>query len=181
MKNKSYKFLTDSAGILKSFEKIIPKGLTHEDILFFCVGTDRSTGDSLGPIIGSKLNSLGYDVFGTIHNPVHAVNIEEKIKQIPEDKYVIAIDAGLGRLQSVGTFSVCNTPLRAGAGVKKELPPVGDMTVMGIVNISGYMEYFVLNNTRLSVVFDLSDLVIEAIKTKFPINLAIKEVSASKA
>src|SRR5690606_31826424 len=48
-----------------------------------CVGTDRSTGDSLGPFIGSVLlrqKDKGFippsvSVYGTIHEPVHALNL----------------------------------------------------------------------------------------------------------
>ena len=30
-----------------------------KNVLFLCIGTDRSTGDSLGPLIGYKLNESG--------------------------------------------------------------------------------------------------------------------------
>lgn len=46
-----------------------------------------------------------------------------------------------------------------GAGVNKQLPPVGDIHLTGIVNVGGFMEYFVLQNTRLSLVMRLSDII----------------------
>src|SRR5690554_2960893 len=73
-----------------------------------CVGTDRSTGDSLGPFVGTALvekqrNGLlpnNIRVFGTINDPVHALNLEETSKKIAlsgKNRTVIAIDACLGQ------------------------------------------------------------------------------------
>ncbi|MDQ0659408.1 putative sporulation protein YyaC [Paenibacillus sp. W2I17] len=52
-----------------------------------------------------------------------------------------------------------NGPLKPGAGVNKELPPVGDIHLTGIVNVGGFMEYFVLQNTRLSLVMRMSEII----------------------
>ena len=51
--------------------------VTDEDIILVCIGTDRSTGDSLGPLTGSKLlekNLEHFYIYGTLQHPVHAVN-----------------------------------------------------------------------------------------------------------
>ena len=53
-------------------------------VLFLCIGTDRSTGDSLGPLIGYKLRSKrmkNVKVMGTLEKPVHAMNLEEYLKK----------------------------------------------------------------------------------------------------
>jgi putative sporulation protein YyaC len=146
---------------------------SHRPVLFICVGTDRSTGDSLGPIVGSRLKALGYDVLGTIHEPVHAMNIPavlEVVKHHFPNHFVVGIDAALGRLPRVGKVGVSSNPLRPGAGVNKQLPKVGDVSIHGVVNVSGFMEYYVLQNTRLSVVLDLADEIvaqcIEAVNTE---------------
>ncbi|MGH2168427.1 DUF1256 domain-containing protein, partial [Enterococcus faecalis] len=44
-------------------------------------------------------------------------------------------------------------------GVKKDLPPVGDIHITGIVNISGFMEFTVLQNTRLNLVLKMAKLI----------------------
>lgn len=138
-------------------------GYSHWVIL--CIGTDRSTGDSLGPLVGSrlKLNETDeFTVLGSLDEPIHALNLNETINLINE-KYpnsgVIAIDASLGQLASVGTIQVHNKPLKPGAGVKKDLPEVGHFHITGIVNIGGFMEYFVLQNTRLSIVMKMSEII----------------------
>src|SRR5690554_7447975 len=71
-----------------------------------CVGTDRSTGDALGPFIGSALLErqekgllpANVTIHGTIHHPVHALNLAETIESINQtgrESTIIAIDACL--------------------------------------------------------------------------------------
>ncbi|WP_342563667.1 spore protease YyaC [Paenibacillus sp. FSL R7-0345] len=134
-------------------------------IVIVCVGTDRSTGDSLGPLVGtalSRFHSPLFHLYGTLDEPVHAVNLEETLTLIynkHNDPFIIGIDACLGHSASVGCIQVVDGPLRPGAGVNKQLPPVGDIHLTGIVNVGGFMEYFVLQNTRLSLVMRLSDII----------------------
>lgn len=134
-------------------------------IVVACVGTDRSTGDALGPLVGSLLRGMGLSptiVFGTLDEPIHAANIHdavETIRSIAPESFVIAVDACLGNIDNVGSVNVDMGPLRPGAGVNKELPPIGDVHITGIVNVGGYMEYFVLQNTRLSFVFRMAGVI----------------------
>jgi len=146
-----------------------------ENIWFVCVGTDRSTGDALGPLVGSKLKALGYEnVVGTVEHPCHAVNLEECIADIPADALVIGIDAALGQASSIGKILFENAPLMPGAGVNKALPPIGTYRIVGIVNVGGFMEYFVLQNTRLHVVFKMVDEIVDMIQRRFPLNASEK-------
>lgn len=139
------------------------------DFVIICIGTDRSTGDALGPIVGSKLKKLfpkHATIYGTLDNPVHAVNLTETLEQINSahtNPYILAIDASLGKLNSVGALTLATGPLRPGAGVQKKLPEVGDIHLTGIVNVGGFMEYFVLQNTRLSIVMHMADKIASAI------------------
>jgi putative sporulation protein YyaC len=138
---------------------------TDTPIVIVCVGTDRSTGDSLGPLVGTALarfHSPLFHLYGTLDEPVHAVNLEETLSLIYQkhaNPFIIGIDACLGQSTSVGCIQVVDGPLRPGAGVNKQLPPVGDIHLTGIVNVGGFMEYFVLQNTRLSLVMRLSDII----------------------
>ncbi|MBP2002347.1 putative sporulation protein YyaC [Paenibacillus shirakamiensis] len=142
-----------------------------QEIVIVCIGTDRSTGDCLGPLVGTalaKLNSPLFHLFGTLDEPVHAMNLQDTLEHIEEqfvNPFVIGIDACLGQSSSVGCIQVVQGPLRPGAGVNKELPPVGDIHLTGIVNVGGFMEYFVLQNTRLSLVMRLSDLIATSLYT----------------
>jgi putative sporulation protein YyaC len=83
----------------------------------------------------------------------------DKIAMTFRDPYIIAIDACLGQLSSVGNIQFCDGPVKPGAGVNKELPPVGNVHITGVVNVGGFMEYFVLQNTRLSLVFEMAEVI----------------------
>ncbi|MBN2981174.1 MULTISPECIES: spore protease YyaC [Cohnella] len=138
-------------------------------IAVVCVGTDRSTGDSLGPLVGSLLSretNPQFDLYGTLDEPVHAMNLNDtlaKIMRTPRQPFVIAVDACLGQVSSVGCIQLGIGPVRPGAGVNKDLPPVGDVHLTGIVNVGGFMEYFVLQNTRLNLVMKMSDIIAQSI------------------
>lgn len=130
--------------------------------LVLCIGSDRSTGDALGPLIGSLLLEQGVArerVAGDLTAPVHASNLRRvwvDLRQRRPRSIVIAVDACLGRQESIGTLTAGLGALRPGAGVNKDLPPVGDLYLTGTVNVSGFMEYFVLQNTRLSLVMAMA-------------------------
>ncbi|MGE5328169.1 MAG: spore protease YyaC [Deltaproteobacteria bacterium] len=161
---------------LKNFSKILfdmidQKAGDYEQIVILCIGTDRCTGDSFGPLVGYKLINAPYDninVYGTLDNPVHAKNLEENIRQI-YDTYqkplVIAIDACLGSTEHIGYITIAEGAIKPGIGVNKELPEVGDISITGIVNFSGFMEFMVLQNTRLSIVMQMADLTANGIQS----------------
>ncbi|MDI6871649.1 MAG: spore protease YyaC [Bacillota bacterium] len=139
------------------------------EIVVLCIGTDRSTGDALGPLTGSKLTTRTgrtFAVYGTLEQPVHAANLAEnleRIVQLHHDPFVIAIDACLGKTDHVGCISVKSGPLRPGTGVNKNLPPVGQVHVIGVVNVGGFMEYLVLQNTRLALVMKMADIIADSL------------------
>ncbi|HHV08356.1 MAG TPA: spore protease YyaC [Firmicutes bacterium] len=140
-------------------------------LVALCIGSDRSTGDALGPLTGSFLEELAcpqLKVMGTLAQPVHATNLENMMASLqtePGKPCVIAIDACLGRLESVGKIALSAGALNPGAGVNKELPPVGDYNIVGIVNVSGFMEHLVLQNTRLHLVYRMANIIADAIAT----------------
>ena len=50
------------------------------EIVFLCIGSDRVTGDCLGPYVGYRLSQHqlpGIFVYGTLSQPVHAVNLSD--------------------------------------------------------------------------------------------------------
>lgn len=152
-------------------------------IVILCIGTDRSTGDSLGPLVGTMLAKRrldGITIYGTLEQPVHAMNLHDTLIEINErfrHPFVIAVDACLGQSSSIGTVQVGDGPMKPGAGVNKDLPQVGDIHVTGIVNVGGFMEYLVLQNTRLSIVMRLAELIadglVRAIIANRPIPAAV--------
>lgn len=141
----------------------------YSDIVFVCIGTDRATGDCLGPLIGYKLKDMRYrnvHVYGTLDEPVHAKNLHEYIKIFDkfDNPFIIAIDACLGKIERVGFVNIKEGPLSPGSGVNKNLPPVGCVSITGIVNVGGFMEIMILQNTRLSIVMNMANLISNGIK-----------------
>lgn len=128
-----------------------------------CVGTDRSTGDSLGPLVGSYLAGSGFagSVFGTLDAPVHAENLVSVLNELNEEEAgtVLGVDACLGARSEVGSILIRPGPLKPGLGVNKQLPPVGDLHVAGVVNLGGFMEYVILQSTRLSLVMRMAQVI----------------------
>jgi len=101
-------------------------------------------------------------VFGNLKEPVHAVNLEKVLQDIRdtyENPFIIAVDASLGPSENVGTIKIAPGALKPGAGVNKNLPPVGNFHITGVVNVGGFMEYLVLQNTRLFTVMRMVDII----------------------
>ena len=146
---------------------------SKKSIIFICIGTDRCTGDSLGPIIGYKLNNTFKDIskynifiYGSLESPIHSKNIVDimnKIKLNFKDPYIIAIDSCLGSITNIGKIFIDNSPILPGLAVNRNLPPVGDLGITGIVNMSGSYEFLILQNTRLFTVMSLADCISKGI------------------
>ncbi|EMT45726.1 MULTISPECIES: spore protease YyaC [Anoxybacillus] len=153
-----------AAQLSSSILRLLPAS-THTPIVIMCIGTDRSTGDSLGPLVGTMLGQkepLPFYVYGTLKDPIHAVNLEEKLRDIHQQHkhaFIIAVDACLGRVKNIGMVTIEKGPLKPGAAVNKNLPSVGDAHITGIVNVSGFMEFFVLQNTRLHLVMNMAETI----------------------
>lgn len=144
------------------------------ELVFLCIGSDRMTGDCLGPYVGQALSHHAIPhvfVYGTLFHPVHALNLKKAscfIKEHHPHSLVIAIDASLGEKKHLGYVTIANGALHPGAGVQKELPPVGDIHITGIVNIAGLLEQLTLQTTRLSSVISLADTITQGILSLIP-------------
>jgi putative sporulation protein YyaC len=159
-----YDFCKTLANLIRKKKK------NKQELVLLCIGSDRATGDCLGPIIGyklSKLNNPFLTIYGTLEQPVHAKNLTDtiqKIKHIHKDSLIIAIDASLGTTNHLGYITLGEGSLNPGIGVDKELPSVGDIFITGIVNISGMLNHMLLQTTRLDVVMKLADFICMGIR-----------------
>lgn len=160
----------------------LSKTLTHlinlhfnraTEFVILCIGSDRVTGDSLGPLVGYKLKRFHsgiLHIYGTLESPVHALNLDQIISDIKHSHPgtpILAIDASLGQKKHLGFITVGKGPLHPGSGVNKELTSVGDIFITGIVNISGFLEQMLLQTTRLSTVMGIADCIVQAIVMTF--------------
>lgn len=144
------------------------KEILTDDTIIVCIGTDRSIGDSLAPIVGSRLIEGGckYKVLGTLENPIHALNIHECVNEINKsysNENVLAIDACLGNSDSIGEIRIKNRSIRPGAGVGKKLPSVGNNSIVGIIDCMNEDNRFSFNNVRLNFVMKMAEVISESI------------------
>ncbi|WP_431802174.1 spore protease YyaC [Halobacillus andaensis] len=134
----------------------------ERNVIIVCIGTDRSTGDALGPLVGSMLRDQAmqsFHIYGTLEEPVHALNLNEtmqSIQRLHPKPTILAIDACLGKKASIGSVVFGHGALTPGAALNKDLPAVGDYHISGLVNVGGFMEYVVLQNTRLHLVMNMA-------------------------
>lgn len=149
--------------MLNRFLALLPP--SPREYVVVSIGTDRSTGDALGPLVGSLFSEKKprhISIYGTLDNPVHAVNLQDYLHQIETSyrhPFIIAIDACLGKQHSVGKIIAGKGPIKPGAALNKPLPAIGDAHLTGVVNVSGFMEYAVLQNTRLQIVMAMAKLI----------------------
>lgn len=134
--------------------------LHSRKIIMLCIGSDRYIGDALGPLVGSYLEeSTSCIVYGSLDHPVHAGNLVEAIRTI-HTKYhqpiIIAVDACLGKSYEIGNIEIWEGSLAAGIAVGTQLPCVGHISIIGVVNGSGRIGYLDLQSTPLSIVVKLS-------------------------
>jgi putative sporulation protein YyaC len=140
-----------------------------EKVLLLCIGTDRSTGDSLGPLIGYQLRNRDLkhiQVLGTLNRPVHAMNLEDTlylVEQYYDDHVVIAVDASVGMNDHIGCITLGRGALKPGLGVSKELGSVGDLFITGIVSGCGSYDPIMLQSIRLSVVMRMAECISESV------------------
>ncbi|RLL41747.1 spore protease YyaC [Oceanobacillus piezotolerans] len=185
--NDQFRMLYKDPALYQSMSEKIISWLPEfpREYIIVCVGTDRSTGDALGPLTGTFLTEMKpkhLTVYGTVHQPVHATNLKETLIDIDSNHrkpFIIAIDACLGKNSSIGHIIAAKGPLKPGAALNKPLPEVGDIHITGVVNIGGFMEYSVLQNTRLSIVMDMAkqiSLVIEQLDQCLKYNYAMSAI-----
>lgn len=140
-----------------------------DQVLLLCIGTDRSTGDSLGPLIGYQLRNHKLKhirVLGTLNRPVHAMNLEDTlglVEQYYQDHLIIAVDASVGMNDHIGCITLGRGSLKPGLGVSKELQSVGDLFITGIVSGCGSYDPVMLQSIRLSVVMRMAECISESV------------------
>ena len=170
METKSYSFnmFNEYAkdGICEALEKCIKK---NKKPLFVCIGSDLVLGDSLGPLIGTKLKEqkISSYVYGTLCQPITAKEVEYAktyIKKLHPDSVLIAIDAAVGSENDIGLIKVINKGLKPGLGVNKDLSTIGDISIIGIVAGKSVKNYNLYNLTRLNLIYKMTDQIVGGIK-----------------
>ena len=140
----------------------------YEDLVLLCIGTDKITGDCLGPLVGSKLKqrNFPYPLYGTLEKPLHAGNLTEHLPEITNthpDACILAIDAAVGSKNHIGLISLSCQPLFPGKGVSRPLSPVGNISITGIINECSASSEMLLPYTSLYLVDKLAEFICRGI------------------
>lgn len=164
----------------KYFDKNAVRNLSQYISKFFndrtiivCIGTDKCIGDCLGPLVGTFLtkSNFPHPVIGTLENPAHAVNLEsvmQYIEQKYKDPFVIAVDACLGYSEFIGDIQVKLGPVHPGKGVGKNLPHIGDVSIVGVVDTIDVSDMFSIRSIRLNLIMKMAEVISSAIVAGAP-------------
>lgn len=153
----------DAAGLHRFIRHIAARHSLSE-MTFLCIGTDRSSGDCLGPWIGTLLEEAGFaGVIGTLEKPCDAEKLPDVIPTLPAAGKILAIDACLGRPESVGAYLAAASPLIPARSVGRKFPPLGAYSIAGIVNAAGPKPYWTLQTTSLYRVMNMARETADAI------------------
>lgn len=133
------------------------------DTIVVCVGTDTHIGDSLGPLVGQLLIDRNFPlkVYGTLDDPITALNVKEKtekIKKLHAGKKILAIDASVARDEKrLGYIKVSTKPVIPGKGADKDLGvEIGDWSIHGIVSCQKKFNYEKFANVRLGFILKMA-------------------------
>lgn len=126
--------------------------------VILCIGSDRVTGDALGPLVGHLLTGGKADahIYGNLTCPVTALNLVETIATISARHAgckIIAIDSSVGPCEEIGLVRIIRGSIRPGAADGKDLPYVGDISITATVAAKSHKNLYTV---RLGFVYNLA-------------------------
>lgn len=161
-KNKLRLAIELSSFLLKSKEKPI----------FLCVGTDKVVGDLVGVIVGELLSKKYHPnayVYGNLDYAVTNKNIPivvEYLKQNYPQNPVIVIDGICGETHELKHIKAyehgCVPGGEFGFGV-----PVGDYSILGVVDVKGIDKLGFLKSVKLKTVVGIAEFIAESINMAY--------------
>jgi len=110
--------------------------------------------------------NLGIPIYGTLNEPIHALNIEEKVnelKKIHPDSLLIAVDASLGKEKDIGFIHIVNGPIKPGKGAGKTLPSFGNISILGVVDSINNKSNNSLYTIRLNFIMRMAEVITKSI------------------
>jgi putative sporulation protein YyaC len=122
--------------IRQALYSLIPEGTQH--IYVIGIGSNRISGDSLGPFVGTMLKNSypnHLTVLGNLQSPLDATTLKPEVTTYPfqENSFVLAVDSVFGSEEMVNSIVVNDGPIVPGIGLGNILPPIGDCSITGVV------------------------------------------------
>lgn len=137
--------------------------------VYVCIGTEKVFADSLGPRVGTLLNenmSNALTVYGmrgrniTAENLVPCMNF---VKKMHPNNTIVVIDAAVGDKEQIGEVQVSDGGIVPGAATNKNLPKVGDVSIVGIVAERGMADFYTSNSEKDLLVSKVANFITQAI------------------
>ena len=128
-----------------------------------CIGSDLVVGDSLGPLVGSELINKLFGkayVYGTLDHPITAKEasvISKEITVLHPHSKILVIDAAVGGDSDVGYIKITNCGIKPGLGVNKDLPVIGNVSIIGVVAVKDSVITDLHGKTRLKTVCKMTE------------------------
>lgn len=141
----------------------------QESVALVFIGTDSNVGDSLAPLAGSLTNGggeAGAFVYGNLNCPITAADVpyvSAYIKNAHPQSKIIVVDAAVGKKEDVGNVKVMQKSIRPGLGVNKILPPIGDVSVIGVVAERSQNKLSLLGSAKVSQVYAMAKVIADGI------------------
>lgn len=139
-----------------------------QSVTIVFIGTDANVGDSLAPMAGSLTFSGGAQIFtyGNLNTPITAKDvpfITEFVKNAHPQSKTIAIDAAVGSKEDLGSIKILQKSIRPGLGVNKNLPPIGDVSIIGVVAERSKSTFSALGYAKISGVYAMAKVIADGI------------------
>lgn len=140
-----------------------------KECVYVCIGTQKVLSDSLGPVVGSLLQERMTEpifVYGLEESNINALNLLASynlIKLMHSNKKIVVIDSAVGDVNEVGSVQTFEGSLIPGAATNKNLPHIGDYSIMGVISLRGLKDFYVTTCDRLELVKKLAETIVRAI------------------
>lgn len=137
--------------------------------VFMCIGTEKVFADSLGPKVGSLLNENMKKpcfVYGLCNQNITAENLvycHDFIRKMHPNREIVVVDAAVGTHEQIGKIQISNGGIVPGAATNKNLPTVGDVSIVGIVADKGMADFYTLNSSKERLVNQVAQFIAKSI------------------
>lgn len=151
----------------KIINLIDKKNISNPKITFLCIGTDRVTGDSLGPIVGSNIQKFidskkisNIEVIGNLEKNLNNTNIEEYTEKLED--IIIVIDSAISNTYDIGQIIIDEKNIKAREALDNGKDINSNINIKCIVakNFENdETNFLMLQNVKLGIVLNLAEKV----------------------
>lgn len=137
--------------------------------IFLCLGTEKVFSDSLGPRVGSLLNEQMEKpcfIYGLCNQNITAENLvycHNFIRKMHPNSQIIVVDAAVGASEQIGKIQISDGGIVPGAATNKNLPTIGDISIVGIVADKGMADFYTLNSSKEKLVNSVAKFIANSI------------------